>query len=117
MGNPGLRAERAWSWESGLKLRPRPGIEAQAAVFARYENDLVDYVRPLDTPPWTARNLGRMRTLGTQLDLGYRGRQPLQVELAYTWYHKTRILESGYESKYVFTHPRHLLHASRPRRS
>ena len=28
--------------------------------------------------------------------------------LGYTRYHKTRALSRGYESKYVFTHPRHL---------
>ena len=109
VGNPDLKAERAWSLETGLAFQPRRSLRAQTALFVRFENDLVDYVRAVDTPPWTARNLGRVRTLGVQMDLSYNGWQRLHFDLGYTWHHKTRVLASGYESKYVFTHPRHLL--------
>ena len=109
VGNPDLEAERAWSWEAGLGLRPMSGLLAQTALFARYEDDLIDYTRPVDSSLWVAGNLGRVRTLGTQVDLSYGGKGAVRWNLGYTWYHKTRILDDNYESKYVFTHPRHLI--------
>ena len=105
VGDAGLQAERGWSWETGMAFNQRHALRGQAALFTRFENDLVDYVRPVGTALWTARNLGRMRTLGAQVDVGYGNR----LGLGYTWTRKTRVLGSGYESKYVFTHPRHLV--------
>lgn len=107
VGNPDLEAERAWSWEAGLALRPMAELLAQTALFARYEDDLIDYIRPVGNSLWAASNLGRVRTLGTQVDLSYGGKGAVRWNLGYTWYHKTRVLNRGYESKYVFTHPRH----------
>jgi len=116
VGSADLEAERAWSWEAGLVLHPGPGLQVQTAVFVRDEDGLIDYVRPVGTPPWTARNLGEVRTLGTQLDFSLGPGRPFRLDLGHAWLRKTRTLEEGFESKYVFTHPTHLflLHLTHP---
>lgn len=45
LGNPDLRAERAWNAEGGLDLAPAPGVALRATAFWRQTDDLIDYVR------------------------------------------------------------------------
>ena len=45
LGNPDLRAERAWNAEGGLDLAPLPGLSLQATAFWRRTDDLIDFVR------------------------------------------------------------------------
>ncbi len=106
IGNANLKAERAWSYDAGLATRTLETLSLQAWVFARYESNLVDYIRPTNTPPWTAQNLGEIRTLGGQIELTYDGWDVARPALSYSWNNKTQTLGSGLESKYVFTQPR-----------
>ena len=108
LGNPDLGAEQGWSYEAGVQVRPIQGARLRAAGFARYENDLVDYVREDTTEPWKATNLGEMRTLGFQVQ-AERSWPHLRPQLNYTWVDKEQTLEEGFLSKYVFTHPTHQL--------
>ena len=107
-GNADLGAERAWSFESGFEVAPSPAVHVRAAAFARLEENLVDYIRPQDTPPWEARNLGEMRTSGVNL-LAAGTWKTARVDVDYAWVDKEQTLDPGLESKYVFTHPRHQL--------
>ncbi len=111
-GNADLGAERAWSYEGGVRLPSLRGVRAQVAGFARYERSVVDFVRPVpeaddDPEPWKARNLGEMRTAGVELRIG-RAWDVARLDAAYTLVDKQQTLGSGLQSKYVFTHPRHL---------
>jgi len=109
LDDPELEVERSWSSEAGLVLESASGREQiHASAYARWETDVIDYIRPRETPPWQVRNLGRMRTKGVQVrGLGRWGW--LSPHLTYTWIHKEQILASDLESKYTFTHPRHQL--------
>ncbi len=107
-GNPALEAEQGWSYEAGVQVRPVKGAHLRTSAFARYENDLVDYVRPDTTVQWAATNLGEMRTLGFQVQ-AERSWPHLRPQLNYTWVDKEQTLEEGFLSKYVFTHPTHQL--------
>lgn len=108
IGNPDLGAESAWSVEGGTQITPTSSIDMTAMGFVRFEDNLVDYIRPVDTPPWAAQNLGEMRTAGIQLAAA--GTWPfVRAHLDYTLVDKEQTLDSGLQSKYVFTHPRHLL--------
>lgn len=103
VGNPDLAAERAWQYELGSAM-PLAGARLEGAVFVRQERDLIDYIRPTDTPPWQAQNLGQMETVGLRLRAS-RDWGPALTEVAFTWIDKEQTLGSGLESKYVFTHP------------
>ena len=94
--------------EGGTQITPTSSIDMTAMGFVRFEDNLVDYIRPVDTPPWAAQNLGEMRTAGIQLAAA--GTWPfVRAHLDYTLVDKEQTLDSGLQSKYVFTHPRHLL--------
>lgn len=103
VGNPDLAAERAWQFEVGSAM-PVAGAQLEGAVFMRREQDLIDYVRPTDTPPWQARNLGEMETVGVRLRAS-RSWEHVLTEAAFSLVDKEQTLDSGLESKYVFTHP------------
>lgn len=45
LGNPDLRAERAWNAEAGVDLDLRPGLTLRATGFYRYTDDLIDYAQ------------------------------------------------------------------------
>ena len=108
VGNPDLGAESAWSLEGGAQITPTGALNVTASSFVRYEDNLVDYIRSVDSSPWAARNLGEMRTAGLQLTAV--GTWPsLLTRLDYTFVDKEQTLTSGLQSKYVFTHPRHQL--------
>lgn len=108
IGNPDLGAESSWSVEGGTQITPSSTVNLVASGFVRLEDNLVDYIRAVDTPPWAAQNLGEMRTAGVQLALS--GTWPsIRAHLDYTLVDKEQTLDSGLQSKYVFTHPRHQL--------
>ena len=108
VGNPDLSAESAWSLEGGTQIAATKAVNLTASGFVRFENNLVDYIRAVDTPPWVAQNLGEMRTTGLQLSAA--GSWPLlRAQMDYTLVDKEKTLGSGLQSKYVFTHPRHQL--------
>jgi iron complex outermembrane receptor protein len=44
VGNPGLNAERTWSYEGGLDFQPLPALTLRATYFNRYGRNLIDYV-------------------------------------------------------------------------
>ena len=108
IGNPNLGAESAWSLEGGAQITASSAVNLTASGFVRFEDNLVDYIRSVDTPPWAAQNLGEMRTAGLQL-VGSGNWRLLRTRLDYTLVNKEQTLASGLQSKYVFTHPRHQL--------
>ncbi|MFC1526753.1 TonB-dependent receptor, partial [Candidatus Latescibacterota bacterium] len=110
-GNPDLGAESAWVADVGVDFQWAPGWRVAAHAFARLEEDIIDYVRRRDTPPWEARNLGEMRTIGGQVLLAGDWRT-CKPQVSYAWTGKEQALAPELESKYVFAHPRHQLKAS-----
>jgi len=44
IGNPDLKAERAWSWEIGADYFLLPGMKLSATYFSRESRDLIDYI-------------------------------------------------------------------------
>lgn len=107
-GNPDLEAENAWTLEAGTQIAPTDAVQIAATVFSRFERHLIDYIGRGDPPVWKAENLGEMRTDGLQLTAA--AHWPLvRTQLDYTVVDKEQTLESGVQSKYVFTHGRQQL--------
>ena len=111
-GNPELAAESGWYYETGIEIREIRGARLRSSLFARYENNLVDYVRTDTTQQWAATNLGEMRSVGVLLHGERRWWDSrLRSQVDYMWIDKEQTLEPGTFSKYVFTHPTHQLTA------
>ena len=105
VGNESLNAERAWAYEAGIETILWTHLRLQGQTYVRYESNLVDYIRPAQTPPWQAQNLGKIRTVGALLKLSYRRWNAFMPSVSYAWNDKTRSLAEGLESKYVFIQP------------
>lgn len=86
LGNPALRAERAWNVEAGLDLYPAPSLTFHGTLFSRRTTDLIDFARlsPADTV-FLARNLLRTSARGSELEVRWHpAHRKVAVDLAYT---------------------------------
>ncbi len=117
LGNPDLRAERAWNAEAGLDLTPVPGVTVQATAFYRQTDDLVDYVRTSvgGEEVFFAQNVLGAEAAGVETSAALRQRlgpeQTLRLTAAYT---ATDVhLDAGAfaegDFKYVLDHAPHLV--------
>ena len=113
VGNAGLAPERGWTWDAGAAVRRGPWT-LDWSVFDRYENDLIDWVRPANAPeePWRVRNIASGRTRGWTAT--YRVATPRGdvLALTHTYLETSRSLPGDLVSKYGLTVPRQLLAAS-----
>ncbi|MEL6770648.1 MAG: TonB-dependent receptor [Bacteroidota bacterium] len=80
LGNPDLRAERAWNAEAGVDVTPVPGLALRATGFWRRTDDLIDFAKLTpDATFFLAQNVLAVTTLG--LDLDAEVRRPLRSDL------------------------------------
>jgi outer membrane cobalamin receptor len=117
LGNPDLRAERAWTAEAGLDVFPHPALALHATAFHRTTTDLIDYAKlsPADTV-WLARNILDVQTTGLELDAEATprlGRQRLRLALSYAWLDADLgDVADGVQYKYALTNARHIVQAN-----
>ncbi len=115
-GNPDLKPEKAWTYETGLRWHKK-GMAANASLFLRDAENLIDWSRTSDQDPWKVRNIAESTTRGLELGWDFYPAAFSDIKLlsavniAYTY------LDSDWntgklESKYVLDHLRHQLHAS-----
>ena len=57
LGNPNLKPESAWNFESGADWYPAPRIGVEITVFYSRQKDTIDYTRMSSSDPWQASNL------------------------------------------------------------
>ena len=114
LGNPDLRAERAWAYEAGLDVYPAAGLSLHATAFQRDTRDLIDFAQltPADTV-FLARNLLEVRTRGVELEAeGNRVVGPVQLRATASYTYLDASLgdvEEGVTFKYALTNARHLV--------
>jgi iron complex outermembrane receptor protein len=115
-GNPDLKPEQAWTYETGLRCRKK-GLGANLSLFLRDAENVIDWSRVSEQDPWKTRNVAESTTQGFELGLDFypaafsETKFLSAVHVAYTY------LDSDWdagdlESKYVLDHLRHQLHAS-----
>ncbi len=105
-GSPGLRPERAWSYEVGGDWNPVRGVQAQATVFARRQRDGIDYFRLSPNDIWRALNIQNLNFLGIEGSLRVSAPRGSQFDLRYTAQRGTQdTVPTGY-TKYTFQYPR-----------
>ncbi|MDY0212064.1 MAG: TonB-dependent receptor [Desulfuromonadaceae bacterium] len=113
IGSPNLKAEEAWTWETGLRY-VRQDLEVDFALFRRDSDNLIEWVRSDSDHPWEVHNIASSTTTG--VETGIRIKQPLaqipllqQFSCSYT-YIDTEQDAKGLETKYVLNNLRHQLH-------
>jgi iron complex outermembrane receptor protein len=111
VGNPDLVPETVWSWEVGASWAAGP-FSAEAALFLRDGEDLIDWTRPDEESPWQVRNVSTVASSGFELGASYRPLLPgvdtfiRGLRAGYTFLDSDRE-RSGFESKYLLDHLRH----------
>ena len=107
IGNPALRPERAWSYESGLEWIQGPRLTAQATAFYRRDRDGIDYIRNSPNGMWQAENIDRLNFTGVEAGVSVRVHRGHQLDFRYTGLHGSQNLLPDIQSKYVFNYPSH----------
>jgi vitamin B12 transporter len=112
LGNPDLRAERAWAYEAGADAY-LGRLSLHGTVFRRDATDLIDYARiDLDQPIFLARNIASVVTHGLELDAEASvdvGEARLRYVGSYAWLHSELDVPDGVQYKYALTHARHII--------
>lgn len=105
-GNPDLRPESAWSYESGVDWHATDRLASSVTVFHRRERDDIDYVRYSAAEKWRAMNMQRLNFTGVEAAVRLRLVRNQQVQLAYTGIRGVQ--ESlALVSRYTGTYPTH----------
>jgi outer membrane cobalamin receptor len=109
-GNPGLRPERGWSWDSGLVLE-RDAWWAGATWFERREKDRIEWARPVGETVWRVLNVAKATIRGVEAQAGWRHPHGHTASLTWTWLETDTALADGFEGKYALLAPRRVLGA------
>ncbi|OQY19318.1 MAG: hypothetical protein B6I36_04565 [Desulfobacteraceae bacterium 4572_35.1] len=112
IGDPDLKAEEAWTWESGLRWQQKK-VNANLSVFRQDSDDLIDWSRPAGAKTWKVRNVAQCTTTG--IEIGADIKQPLaaipfigRISLNYTYLNHDAN-SNDLEYKYILDSLRHQL--------
>ncbi len=123
LGNPNLKAERAWSEEIGVDYRLSSNWQLKATGFFRQSNNLIDYIatNEADIPNnqnlqsgadyFYAGNIAEVNTQGVEIESwlrhSFENQMNIQWSLGYTYLKTTS--DEDLVSVYISAHARHLL--------
>jgi outer membrane cobalamin receptor len=106
MGTPDLRAERGWSLDGGVELAAASAWTGSLSVFRRWDDDVIDWVRPLqDTGRFHAANLRDVTSTGFEASL-FRRWAVASLRLYYAGLKVDAPLQKV-ESRYLLEYARH----------
>jgi len=114
LGNAGLKAQKTQQSEVGVKGLPTESFDWRIALFHRRSHDTIDWQQAAPGARWTAASLGTVNTFGAKAEAGWYPAQNVDVQLAYTWFHKDKEADDfgAYASRYALDYPEHLARAS-----
>ena len=105
-----LSPETAWSADAGADLF-RGSWTAGASIFTRWEDNVIDWVRPSAAVRWRTANIRRVTTKGLETSFQRRLDTRGQVRLQYSWL-TSEAPALDVMSKYVLDYARHSIAAS-----
>ena len=115
IGNAELKAEEAWTWETGLRYT-KGNQDINMALFRRDSDNLIEWVRAAADQPWRVHNIASSTITG--IETGWSIRHPLaqvallqEISCSYTYLDANQD-SKGLESKYSLNNLRHQLHAT-----
>jgi iron complex outermembrane recepter protein len=106
LGNPNLKPESAWSYESGVQINVGRHSGDLVAFHRRERND-IDYVRASPNDIWRAQNIDSLRFTGFEAVFRLQIASSQRLDIAYTGLHGAQEALHGEQSKYVFEYPVH----------
>lgn len=108
IGNPNLRPETSWSYETGVLLALPRQVTINADVFYHRDRNVIDYVLPIGSAagtPFAAQNIQRLNFTGAEVNLRWQPRPQQRVELDFTGIHGAGATLPGLEYLYTFNFP------------
>lgn len=105
LGSPGLRPEKAWSYEGGLTWNANGRWKGDVTYFERLERDGIDYVRYSPTDLWRATNFQSLHFRGVEATVDARLPKQQVLGFNYTYLNGAQDLLQGTQSRYVFNYP------------
>ena len=105
VGSPDLRPEKAWNYEGGLEWSPGRRFRADATVFQRREQDVIDYIRSSPVDVWRATNFQRLNFTGVEGGFAWQTASGQVIEARYTAMRGAQDVIAGIQSRYVFNYP------------
>jgi iron complex outermembrane receptor protein len=105
VGNPNLRPERAWDFETGLDWHGPRRLQGEFTLFDLREQDVIDYMRNSPAAVWQATNIDRLQFLGGETSLRAALGHSQELDLSYTAMHGYHAAMPGIESEYAFWYP------------
>ncbi len=102
-GSADLFAERAWSSDVGVEVRPMPLVRLSASAFLRQATDLIDWARPDDGSEaiWRTRNVAEARFRGAEVEAEIADVAGVRLRWNGYWLSVRSSAETGFESKYA----------------
>lgn len=107
VADPDLVPETGWTWDAALEARHGPWSFA-ATLFARFEDDVIDWARPVATPgePWRSRNIAEAETRGWTQSASLATPAGHRLAVSLTGIRRRTSLPAGWTGKYVSLVPR-----------
>jgi outer membrane cobalamin receptor len=107
VGNPNLKPESTWNFETGADWFPRSHLFFSTTGFYSRQRNTIDYVRTHAGEPWMATNLSGLRFAGWESAATWDPGAASHVRIAYTLLSGAQRALHGLESEYVFNYPIH----------
>ncbi len=107
LGNPNLRPERAWTYETGLDWVPTSRLKGDVTVFQRRERDGIDYWRDSPNGLWQALNIDNLNFTGAETSLQYTPARGQTLDFRYSFLRGSEDTVPVGATKYTFNYPVH----------
>ena len=104
-GNPALRPESAWTYETGLDWVPSARLRGDLRLFERSETNGIDYYRTSATDIWRALNIQNLDFKGWEASLRWTPSATHTLDFRYTALHGTEDTIAAGFTKYAFNYP------------
>jgi iron complex outermembrane recepter protein len=106
-GSPGLRPERAWTYEGGATWNGGGKVRADVTLFNRRERDGIDYFRATPTDIWRALNIQNLNFSGVEGSLRVVPMRGQTLDFRYTGLRATQDTAPLGFTKYSFSQAKH----------
>jgi iron complex outermembrane receptor protein len=106
VGNPDLRPESAWTYETGVDWIPGRRWHGDVTFFDRRERDGIDYYRTSPTEVWRALNIQNLTFRGFEASLQWKPSVTHTLDFRYTELHGSQDTIAVGLTKYTFNYPK-----------
>jgi iron complex outermembrane receptor protein len=105
VGNPALRPESAWTYETGVDWAPSARLRGDLTLFERSETNGIDYYRTSATDLWRALNIQNLNFKGWEAALHWTPSATNTLDFRYTGMHGTQDTIAAGFTEYTFNYP------------